>query len=74
MKSMAKTKPVLIAAVAALAFSAALAPRLVDGGTFYKGGIANAAEDSGTELNKKKKTDDMTDSDFDNDTDANETN
>lgn len=51
MTSMAKTKSALLTAVAVLAFSAALAPRLYDGGLFHQGGIANAAENGSTHLN-----------------------
>ena len=76
----AKTKPVVLAAAAALVFSVALAPRLFDAGMLYKGDVAMAKENTTKDvktakvIKKKHKTAGTADSDFDSDTDSNATN
>lgn len=46
MKFPAKTRPIMLAAVSALAFSATFAPMIYDGGALYKGSVAHASPNS----------------------------
>lgn len=71
MKLTTASRLVALASAAALAFTLGLAPQFVDGGAVYKGSIASAKEKTSKQVKKHEKSDNMTDSDFDNDTDAN---